>query len=100
MILSIALDPRFRKLAFLKCEQRDEVYNILVDQGSTYCPSISLDQPLFKKSSLLGSLLGEDEEEDKSTITDEVSTISKNVLLNGLTTHLGCGGITLYDTLD
>ena len=32
MILSTALDPRFRKLAFLTSEQRDEVYNILVDQ--------------------------------------------------------------------
>ena len=30
MILSTALDPRFRKLSFLTCEQRDEVCNILV----------------------------------------------------------------------
>lgn len=80
-ILSTALDPRFRKLAFLTSQQWDELHEILVDKANSKCSSSSLDKPLVKKKkkSMLDRLLGEDEEEKDrgNSVTDEVFSYLK-----------------------
>ena len=82
MVLSSALDPRFRKLSFLSESQQSQLLEALASAAesagcskakSTNDTTRSVEPP-SKKRSVLDRLLGEEKQDDEMSIQDEVKS--------------------------
>jgi len=82
VVLSAALDPRFRKLSFLSESQQAKLLDVLVQLASTDNSANSsssdagkpMEPPMKKRISVLDRLLGDDKQDEDVSILDKVKS--------------------------